>query len=170
MVKIKMTTNKIILSTLLILLISLNISFAQKKNIGDLINEKIPDENSDSDSPDLSNLEAIDDENDKSRFANYAIVQALNKTTAKTSYLELKVGEKFNFGSIRIIPHKCWQSPLSKKPENKILLEISEVKSEGDDKQIEKRIFFGWMFSSSPSISGLEHPIYDIIAINCKLK
>jgi hypothetical protein len=170
MAKIKMTINKIILYTFLILLVSSNFSFAQKKNIADLINEKIPLENSDLESPDLSNLESLDDENNNSRFVNYAIVQALNKTTAKTSYLELKVGEKFSFGSIRIIPHKCWQSPLSKKPENKILLEIFEVKSEGDDKQIEKRIFFGWMFSSSPSISGLEHPIYDIIAINCKLK
>jgi len=115
-------------------------------------------------------LDAIDEDYDNSRYGNYAVIQALNKTTAKTSYLELKVGEKFNFGSIRITPHKCWQSPLSKKPENKILLEISDVKNEGDDKQIEKRIFFGWMFSSSPSISGLEHPIYDVIAINCKLK
>ena len=73
MVKIKMTINKIILSTLLILLVSLNISFAQKKNIGDLIDEKIPAESSDSDSPDLSNLESIDDDNDKSRFAIIAI-------------------------------------------------------------------------------------------------
>lgn len=115
------------------------------------------------------NLEE-DDNNDSSRFSNYAIVQALNKTTAKTSILELKVGEKFIFGSIKIIPHRCWQSPLDQKPENKILLEIFESKTDSDDKIVEKRIFYGWMFSSSPSISGLEHPIYDIIAINCKFK
>ncbi|MBM3589794.1 MAG: DUF2155 domain-containing protein [Alphaproteobacteria bacterium] len=115
------------------------------------------------------NLEE-DDNNDTSRFGNYAIVQALNKTTAKTSILELKVGEKFIFGSIKIIPHRCWQSPLDQKPENKILLEIFESKTDSDDKIVEKRIFYGWMFSSSPSVSGLEHPIYDIIALNCKFK
>jgi hypothetical protein len=107
---------------------------------------------------------------DQSKHGNFAIVQALNKTTAKTSILELKVGEKTNFSNINIIPHKCLQSPLEQKPESKILLEILEIKHEYNDRTLEKRIFYGWMFSSSPSISGLEHPIYDIIAINCKNK
>lgn len=101
---------------------------------------------------------------------NFAIVQALNKTTGKTSVLELKVGDKTSFGTINILTHKCIQSPLDQKPENKILLEIFERKNDGSDKANEQRIFYGWMFSSSPSISGLEHPIYDIIAINCKNK
>jgi hypothetical protein len=107
---------------------------------------------------------------DLSRFNNVAVVQALNKTTAKTSILDLKIGEKISFGSLKILAHKCWQSPLEQKPENKILLEIFEFKNESETKLSEKRIFYGWMFSSSPSISGLEHPIYDIIALNCKNK
>ncbi len=112
----------------------------------------------------------IKPENDLSRFNNIAVVQALNKTTAKTSIIDLKIGEKISFGSLKIIAYKCWQSPLEQKPENKILLEIFEFKNESEEKSSEKRIFYGWMFSSSPSISGLEHPIYDIIALNCKNK
>ncbi len=119
---------------------------------------------------DLSEVEEIKPDSDVSRFNNTAVVQALNKTTAKTSIIDLKVGEKISFGSLKIIAHKCWQSPLEQKPENKILLEIFEVKNETSEKTLEKRIFYGWTFSSSPSISGLEHPIYDIIAINCKNK
>jgi hypothetical protein len=164
----KQMINKLQIIFILAFFTNLNFAFAQTNNAN-----KNSQENSQENlniPAKESVLDAIDEDSDNSRYGNYAVIQALNKTTAKTSYLELKVGEKFNFGSIRITPHKCWQSPLSKKPENKILLEISDVKNEGDDKQIEKRIFFGWMFSSSPSISGLEHPIYDVIAINCKLK
>jgi hypothetical protein len=107
----------------------------------------------------------IIDKIDPSRFYNIAVVQGLNKTTAKTSTLEIRIGEKTKFGQISIIAHKCWQASLDQKPESKILLEVFE-KKEG----IETRIFYGWMFASSPSISGLEHPIYDLTAVGCKNK
>jgi len=102
-----------------------------------------------------------------SGFLNIAVIQALNKITATTSDLEIKIGEKTKFGTIRIIAHKCWQSPLDQKPESKILLEVFETNKE-DGEIVENRIFYGWMFASSPSISGLEHPIYDLTAISCK--
>ena len=98
--------------------------------------------------------------------SDVAILQGLNKITAKTSALKVKVGEKTNFGSLSIEVKKCWKSPPDQNPENKILLKISEVDGDG----LDNVIFYGWMFSSSPSISGLEHPIYDIIAISCKFK
>lgn len=109
------------------------------------------------------NIEEV--KTDFSNFYNTAVVQNLNKTTAKTSILEMKIGDVIRFGQIQIIAHKCWQAPLDQRPENKILLEVLENK---EGKNI--RIFYGWMFSSSPSISGLEHPIYDLTAINCKNK
>jgi hypothetical protein len=100
---------------------------------------------------------------DSTQLRNVAILQGLNKSTAKVSILELKVGQEIQFGNISIIAHKCWKAPLDQRPENKILLEVSEKKAEG-----KKRIFYGWMMSSSPSISGMEHPIYDVIAMDCK--
>lgn len=119
---------------------------------------------------DFESQDEVKPENDLSRFNNIAVVQVLNKTTAKTSILNLKIDEKISFGSLKIIAHKCWQSPLEQKPENKILLEVFEFKNESEEKSQEKRIFYGWMFSSSPSISSLENPIYDITALNCKNK
>jgi hypothetical protein len=136
----------------------------KKKNAKE--NAKITEENLD----ETDGETEVKPDNDISRFNNIAIVQALNKTTAKTSILNLRVGEKTSFGSLKIIAHKCWQSPLEQKPENKILLEIFEFRNESEEKSQEKRIFYGWMFSSSPSISSLEHPIYDITALNCKTK
>ncbi len=101
---------------------------------------------------------------------NIARLQVLNKTTAKTSLLEIRSGEKAKFGSINIAVHKCWQAPLDQRPESKILIDVSEVKIDEKNESQESRIFYGWIFASSPSISGLEHPIYDIVAMGCKNK
>jgi hypothetical protein len=123
------------------------------------------------------------DKVDPTRFNNIAVVQVLNKTTAKTSILELKIGEKTHFGTIFITALRCWQAPLDQKPESKILLEVFEEKNANNDlnfevknekkentEKKEVRIFYGWIFASSPSISGLESPIYDLTAIGCKNK
>ncbi|MDX2083699.1 MAG: DUF2155 domain-containing protein [Rickettsiales bacterium] len=108
---------------------------------------------------------------DLSRFNNVAVIQVLNKITAKSSLLEIKISNSIKFGKLIITAHKCWQSSLDQKPESKILLEIFDIDDENSDKNNAKKpIFFGWMFSSSPSISSLEHPIYDVTAISCKNK
>jgi hypothetical protein len=106
------------------------------------------------------------DKIDKSNFAATATLQGLNKITAKTSELKVKVGGEIEFGKLTIKAHKCWQAPLDQRPESKILLEIFET----DAKGVKSRIFYGWMLASSPSLSGLEHPIYDVIALGCKYK
>lgn len=116
------------------------------------------------------NATLIESKPDATRGYNVATVQALNKTTARTSVLEMKLGEKISFGQLRIIARRCWQAPLDQKPESKILLEVFENKNDEKGEVKETRIFYGWMFASSPSISGLEHPIYDVIALGCKSK
>lgn len=111
------------------------------------------------------------DKVDPSRFNTMAVIQGLNKITAKTSLLEIKIGGTIKFGRLSITAHKCWQSPLEQRPESKILLEIfdsGEIKTDDESKM--KRIFYGWMFSSSPSLSALEHPIYDVTVVSCKNK
>ncbi len=100
------------------------------------------------------------------RFKKHAVIQILDKTTAKSVNATLKIKEEFAYSTIRITAHRCWQAPLREKPDSKILLEINEVNPK-DETDI-KNIFLGWMIASSPSISGLEHPIYDISALNCQ--
>lgn len=122
-------------------------------------NAEITKDNSDSDQ------KLTIDKIDQSNFAGTAVLQGLNKVTAKTSELQVKVGGSTTFGKLIIKVHKCWKSPADQRPENKILLQIDEIDVTTNNK---KQIFYGWMFSSSPSISGLEHPVYDITAISCK--
>lgn len=107
-------------------------------------------------------------------YGRFAQLQILNKTTAKSSIIEVKIGEEVIFGGISIKVRKCWQAPLDQRPESKILIDVAEVGDGDGDIEIEdpqeNRIFYGWIFASSPSLSGLEHPIYDITAISCGKK
>lgn len=143
---------KLLINLILLLSFSLNVNAQSFEDFADPESETSEE-----------NIEEV--KTDLSHFYNTAVIQNLNKTTAKTSVLEMKIGDTLKFGQIQIIAHKCWQAPLDQKPESKILLEVLENK-EGKN----TRIFYGWMFASSPSISGLEHPIYDLTAINCKNK
>ncbi len=157
----KTKNRKKILSIFLVTLfasINLSESFAQSKEEADvdagIAQEAIKDQ-------DFGKVTI--DKADPSRFNTVAVIQGLNKITAKTSILEAKVGDTIRFGKITITVHKCWQAALDQKPESKMLLEIHDT-----DQSSKSRIFYGWMFSSSPSISALEHPIYDITAVSCK--
>ena len=104
------------------------------------------------------------DKVDQSDFSTTAILQGLDKVNGKSSELRVRVGGQVEFGKIIIKAKKCWRAPPDQRPENKILLQIEEPNSDGT----KKILFYGWMFSSSPSISGLEHPVYDVTAIACQ--
>jgi hypothetical protein len=68
------------------------------------------------------------------------------------------------FGTLSIIVRDCEQSPPEDPPENAAFIQIYETPP-GEDT---KRLFSGWMFSSSPALSGLEHPVYDVTLLGCK--
>ncbi len=105
-------------------------------------------------------------EEENPQISNTAVLQGLNKVTGHISKLEGPIGGTLHFGSLEIIPRRCWNSAPEDRPENAILLEIREVHN-GEESH---RIFLGWMFSSSPGLSGLEHPVYDITAVACEFR
>ena len=76
-------------------------------------------------------------------------IQALNKITAKSYEYKIKIGDSIEFERLIITPLFCWKSAPSDIPENKALLKISENQLNKEQKEI----FYGWMFSSAPSIS-----------------
>ena len=94
---------------------------------------------------------------------NSVVLQGLNKVTAHSSKIETVIGSSVRFGTLEIIPRSCWQSAPGDRPENAVLLEIYEIK-QGEPPE---KIFLGWMFSSSPGLSSLEHPFYDIMVVKC---
>ncbi|MDE3061039.1 MAG: DUF2155 domain-containing protein [Pseudomonadota bacterium] len=106
------------------------------------------------------------DEDVAAQYKNTAVLQGLNKVTGHISRLEGPVGTVMNFGNLEIIARRCWKSPPDERPENAALLEIRELKPDEEP----NRIFLGWMFSSSPGLSGLEHPVYDVTVLSCEDK
>ncbi len=95
---------------------------------------------------------------------NYVALRALNKVTAHAETLEGPVGGSLHFGNLEIVPLACWSAPADERPENAVLLDVREMKPD----ETPQRIFVGWMFSSSPSVSAMEHPVYDISALKCR--
>ncbi len=94
------------------------------------------------------------------------ILQGLNKVTGKTSKLEGPVGTLMTFGNLQIVARRCWKSDPFDRPENAVLLDISETRQG----EAPRQTFLGWMFSSNPGLSGLEHPVYDITLLACETK
>jgi hypothetical protein len=93
-----------------------------------------------------------------------AILQGLDKISARTSKIEAPVGATIHFGTLSIDVRDCEQSPPEDPPENAAFLQIYETPP-GEDT---KRLFSGWIFSSSPALSELEHPVYDVTLLSCK--
>ena len=91
-------------------------------------------------------------------------IGALNKVSGKVSKLIIEDDGEIFFGSLKIIAHTCTKSPPEEPPENKAFLEVWDIKYDQEN----KKIFNGWMYSSSPSISALEHAVYDVWIIDCK--
>jgi hypothetical protein len=92
-----------------------------------------------------------------------AKLQGLDKITARVSTIEAVVGEPVAFGALEITVKACDKRPPEEPPESAAYLEIVERKVNEDPKMI----FSGWMFASSPAVSALEHPIYDIWVLDC---
>jgi hypothetical protein len=92
-----------------------------------------------------------------------AVLQGLDKVTARVTVLKAPVGQEIAFGTLRITARACYQTPPTEPPESAAFLEIRAL--DGDRLDL---AFSGWMFASSPAISALEHPVYDVWVIDCE--
>ncbi len=93
-----------------------------------------------------------------------AVMQGLDKITARVSRFEAPVGQKMTFGTLAIVVRDCEKSAPEERPENAAFVEITESRPG----EAAARLFSGWMFSSSPALSALEHPVYDVNLLECK--
>ena len=93
-----------------------------------------------------------------------AVLQGLDKVTARISTFDAPVGEAVGFGTLRIVARYCRKRPPEEPPETTAFLEIDEVPRDGP----KARLFSGWMFASSPALASLEHPIYDVWVVDCR--
>jgi len=95
-----------------------------------------------------------------------AVLRALDKITARVEQLEVPVNQPLKFGTIMITVRACRVTPPEETPEAAAFIEVDEFKPAQDGTPI----FHGWMFASSPALSAMEHPVYDIWLTGCEEK
>jgi hypothetical protein len=93
-----------------------------------------------------------------------AVLQALDKVTARISTVDAPIDETVKFGTLEIRARYCRKTPPEETPESVAFLEIDEVRRG----EAATRRFSGWMFASSPAVSALEHPVYDVWVSDCR--
>lgn len=90
-------------------------------------------------------------------------LRSLDKITARTGTFQAEVGSTVKFGSLYIKPRVCKQASPLESPESAAFLQIWEVNAEDESEWV----FSGWMFASSPGLSSMDHPIYDVWVLSC---
>ena len=88
----------------------------------------------------------------------------LDKITGRIISFDVAIGETVQFGALRLTPRACYTRPPTETPNTDGFVEIDEITLQGEV----KRIFTGWMFTASPGLHGVEHPIYDVWLTDCK--
>lgn len=100
-----------------------------------------------------------------------AIVEAIDKITAESMRFEVEVGGRpVRFQRTLIFTARACEvsAPDEQVSDSVAYLEVS-LQPRGVIQVNEPRqIFRGWMFASSPAVSGLQHPIYDAWIVGCK--
>lgn len=94
---------------------------------------------------------------------NQVLLRGVDKVTGRTSTMTADIGEPALFGNLTILVQKCLKKPPEETPENAAFLTIEEMNRDG----VQDVVFNGWMFSSNPALSAMEHPIYDIWVLEC---
>lgn len=91
-------------------------------------------------------------------------LQGLDKSVGRTVTFEAKVGSTIQYGPLFIKIHSCRKAPPIETPESAAFLQIWEVPP-GAEKS--EWVFSGWMFASSPALSAMDHPVYDVWVLDC---
>lgn len=108
--------------------------------------------------------------------AQRAVVRGLDKVTGHAADYTLTLGRAARIGTLEVVARACSKTAPEETPEVRIYLQVydnspvpegAQAAPEGAEAE-RRQIFSGWMFASSPGLNALEHPTYDIWAIDCR--
>ncbi len=91
-------------------------------------------------------------------------LKILDKISSKNTLVKIKNGELITFKDLSIKSLKCKNSEFDDNPEITAYIQVKDLTDENNN---EVFVFNGWMFSSSPSITPFDHPVYDVWLIKC---
>jgi hypothetical protein len=90
-----------------------------------------------------------------------AMLQVLDKVDAQSSIVAIKAGGSAQYGPLTIAVRACDVSTPNEKPDATAFLDIT-------DSHPDLPSFHGWILKSDPSVSMLQHPIYDVRVLGCR--
>lgn len=102
-------------------------------------------------------------------YAERAVIRGLDKVTGHAQDYSLTIGRAARIGSLEVVARACSKSAPEDTPEVRIYVEVYDHPAAHEGEQAQRNeIFHGWMFASSPGLSALDHPTYDIWAVDCR--
>ena len=109
----------------------------------------------------------IKEKNKKKKISNQITVNilGLDKITAKTTEIKIKIGETRKFGLLQIKAIKCGKINSNNKVGEAAYIQVKDLSDNQDEKVF---VFNGWTFSSSPSLRPIDHPVYDLWLVGCE--
>ena len=90
---------------------------------------------------------------------------ALNKVTAKTSFIKIAIGDKKLFGPLEIKGLKCERLDEVNSTDTVAYVQVKDLSEKDNDRVF---LFNGWTFASNPTFQSIEHPIYDLWITGCE--
>jgi hypothetical protein len=115
----------------------------------------------------------------------FAVVRALDRTLARVETFELRPGATRQFGALRITHRGCWTADPDDPPEGFVYLEVVDfgkaarrqlatlapagaTRDSATARVAPRVIKQGWMITSSPAVTGIDHPVYDVWPVRCQ--
>ncbi len=92
-----------------------------------------------------------------------AILRGLDRITGAVGDFQMDIGETLQFERLEVTLEACRYPPNDVNKDAFALLKIRDIREEDD-------AFYGWMFASSPALSALDHPRYDIWVLSCQIE
>ncbi|MEM7301142.1 MAG: DUF2155 domain-containing protein [Pseudomonadota bacterium] len=94
-----------------------------------------------------------------------AVFSGIDKITGRIVRFDVYIDETVQFGRLQVTPRICYSRTEDEQPKTTSYLEVDEITL---DKKI-RRIFTGWMFAASPGLNAIEHAVYDVWLVDCKM-
>ena len=92
----------------------------------------------------------------------YANFRLLDKISNKLIDKTISVDGLDEIETLSIRVYACFSEPPTEISEDYVLVDIND-----NFQDLQKNVYRGWMISSSPEVTALEHPIYDLWLLGC---
>ena len=95
-----------------------------------------------------------------------AVFSGLDKITGRIIAFDVLIDETVQFGALQVTPRACRTRPPTEPAQTTAFVEVDEITLANKI----QRLFTGWMFAASPGLHAVEHPVYDVWLVDCKLE